>query len=128
VFALSCEPGVFFIPQKDAVIRGTGSSMCMTVGLYEHRSFHRSGWSDDSRYARRFRPPSWLAFAASACQSRSSALQRTIDALFSCQGAWSSAHCMSQSSLGPHIVSPLRTSDNHHRVTGRRGTVPNSVR
>jgi len=38
----------FFIPQKDAVIRGTGSSVCMTVGLYEHRSFHRvrnpHGW------------------------------------------------------------------------------------
>jgi len=36
-----------------------GSSICMTVGLYIHRSFHRSGWSDGHETLTD-RPPSCL--------------------------------------------------------------------
>jgi hypothetical protein len=104
-----------FIPQKDAITRRTGVLLMCDRGLYDHRSFRDTGEPARGRSdGRCYACPSTaqlFGFVASACQSRSSAFRRTIDALFSCQGARILRGRLPTLTQGPHSVPSLRASD-----------------
>jgi hypothetical protein len=99
------------------VIRGR-VLMCMTIGLYVHRSFHRGGWSD-GHITLTVRPPSCVVWRQAPVNlNRSpSGVRSTHCSVVKEPG--STAHSTRLSSMGPHSISPLRTSSNG-RPRGRR--------